>query len=81
MASFIKRTRLFPAYSNVHADLLIEEVTLASMSYTHTASVDTTPVYPPALHHDIPNPGFPTGPNTIRHGAIGAGGQGRIGWL
>lgn len=43
MASFIKRMRPFPAYSDVRADLLIVEVTLAYKSSTQTTFMATTP--------------------------------------
>jgi hypothetical protein len=54
MAAMIKRTRLFPSYSDVRADLLIEEVTLASKTTTPTAVLDMGPssLGEQLQHHD-----------------------------
>jgi hypothetical protein len=64
MAAMIKHARLFPSYSDVCADLLIEEVTLASKTTTPTAFVASS-----SSRSSTPRP--PTG-----HGVAGQGGQG-----
>ncbi|XP_062213631.1 uncharacterized protein LOC133914559 [Phragmites australis] len=66
MAALIKRTRPFPSYSDVRADLLIEEVTLASKSSTQTALMATTPPCPPASRPGVSNPGATGGPRWLR---------------
>lgn len=50
MAAMIKRTRPFPSFSDIRADLLIEEVTIASKVSTPTAFVtsSSSPSRPPA---------------------------------
>ncbi|XP_062185472.1 uncharacterized protein LOC133889047 [Phragmites australis] len=70
MAALIKRTRPFPTFSDVRADLLIEEVTLASKATTPTALVATAPARPPAPR--APGPSYP--PTAPRLG--GPGGPG-----
>jgi uncharacterized membrane protein YgcG len=79
MAAMIKRTRPLPSYSDVRADLLIEEVTLASKSSTPTAFVtSSSPARPPAAH-PRDNQGSHTGQTGGGQGSgqgVGSGGQG-----
>jgi hypothetical protein len=79
MAALIKRTRPFPSYSDVRADLLIEEMTLANKSSTPTALVATTPAHPPGPRPGVPSSGASGSTNTNGHGNVNNGNQGGSG--
>jgi uncharacterized membrane protein YgcG len=82
MAAMIKRTRPFLSYSDVRADLLIEEVTLASKSSTPTAFVTSTSPAPPPAPRTSDNQGVHTGQTGSSQGGgsgVQAGGHGSRG--
>jgi hypothetical protein len=76
MAALLKRTRPFLSYSDVRADLLIEEMTLANKSSTLMALVATTPARLPGPHPGVPSSGASSSTNTNRHGNVNNGNQG-----